>query len=150
MIFDAKSIISRLKSLLNIKTDEELSAFLGVARTTISSWKQRNTLDIQLIIEKCGDIDYNHILVDKAKCVNSRNSKPNDRIESGRPYISNKELLEIIEPYLVKIGKLERTIEILKEHSKQERLSVSDMFEYANKKSEETEGRLKKSTIAIP
>lgn len=41
----------------SIKTDAELSRFLGVAPNTLSNWKKRNTLDLDAVITKCVDIN---------------------------------------------------------------------------------------------
>lgn len=149
MEFNAKSIIGRLKKALNLKTDEDLSAFLGIARTTVSSWKQRNTLDIQLIVEKCGLLDYNHILVNNANCVDSKQEKSNPSAIEVNKIALNYNIIEIIEPYLIKIGKLERTIELLKEQIRGERINNSDVLIEESLKSSERERRLKKSALDI-
>ncbi|WP_313806418.1 helix-turn-helix domain-containing protein [Flavobacterium sp.] len=49
----AKNTIKGLKKSLNVKTDLELAKILDVKPNTISTWKKRNTLDYQKIIQKC-------------------------------------------------------------------------------------------------
>jgi len=48
--------------MLNISTDVELSKLLGIRNSTISTWKSRNTLDYDLIFEKCKNIDYQFLI----------------------------------------------------------------------------------------
>lgn len=66
---NATNILIRLKNHLNINTDSSLSEFLNIKPNTISSWKKRNTLDYNKIIEKCIDlnIDLNVIFNEEAE-----------------------------------------------------------------------------------
>lgn len=57
-----KQIISMLKDAFNLKNDVEFAAFLGIATTTLSSWKSRDSLDYDLIYAKCVGIDANWLL----------------------------------------------------------------------------------------
>lgn len=59
----AKGVIRRLKEFLKIKTDLELATILGVKPNTISSWKKRNSLQFETIIELCkkSNIDLNEL-----------------------------------------------------------------------------------------
>lgn len=59
---DKSIIINELKKYLNIKTDSEFAKFLGLKQNTISSWKSRNSLDYDLIISKCDQINANWLL----------------------------------------------------------------------------------------
>lgn len=62
---NAISVLNRLKSLLNIKTDADLAEFLNVKANTISTWKSRNSVDYQLIISVCElyEIDLNFLFL---------------------------------------------------------------------------------------
>lgn len=53
-------IISRLKRVLNISSDYELAKMLGVAKSTISTWKARDTVDYDLIFAKFESIPINY------------------------------------------------------------------------------------------
>lgn len=59
---ELKNIIKRLKKTLAIKTDSELSVHLGLSDNTITTWKQRGTFNLSLIVEKCGELDLNYIV----------------------------------------------------------------------------------------
>ncbi|MDD5227323.1 MAG: helix-turn-helix transcriptional regulator [Methylococcales bacterium] len=58
----AENVITRLKQLLNVKTDLELAEILGVSKPTISAWRQRNsvphTICIQIAQEKNVSLDW--------------------------------------------------------------------------------------------
>lgn len=62
MFLDKKLIFSRLKSAYCLKSDATLSRFLGIAPTTLASWKKRNTFDFDIIYSKCEDIDWNYLI----------------------------------------------------------------------------------------
>ncbi|MBD3581314.1 LexA family transcriptional regulator [Flavobacterium selenitireducens] len=64
---NANNVISRLKSLLKLKTDIQLSEFLNIKPNTISTWKKRNSLDYETVISICDlyELDLNEIFLDK-------------------------------------------------------------------------------------
>lgn len=64
---DKSNIINEIKSHLNIKTDSDFADFLGVKQPTIASWRKRNSLDYDLIISKCNNIDANWLITGKGK-----------------------------------------------------------------------------------
>lgn len=59
--------ITRLKSELKISTDLQLAAYLGVNQSTLSSWKSRNSVDYDKIIEKCNNISLDYLVYGKIK-----------------------------------------------------------------------------------
>lgn len=66
-----KDIIKRLKQLLGYKTDLELAKLLEVKPNTISSWKTRNTLQFEKVIEICKQhrIDLNELFLTNPNAV---------------------------------------------------------------------------------
>lgn len=54
--------ITRLKSVLKISTDLQLAAYLGINQSTLSSWKSRNSIDYDKIIEKCNNISLDYLV----------------------------------------------------------------------------------------
>ncbi|WP_286767195.1 MULTISPECIES: LexA family transcriptional regulator [Sphingobacterium] len=71
-------IINQIKSHLNIKTDSDFADFLGVKQPTISAWKSRNTMDYELIITKCKDIDANWLITGSGNMLKERTSIKNE------------------------------------------------------------------------
>lgn len=60
---NATVVIKKLKKMLGIKTDLELSRILDVKPNTISSWKKRNSLQYDSLIALCKEhkIDLNEL-----------------------------------------------------------------------------------------
>ncbi len=54
--------LNRLKKFLKIRSDRDLSIFLGLSENTISMWRQRYSFDFDLILEKCPDISLDFLL----------------------------------------------------------------------------------------
>lgn len=61
-LHNAKIILNRIKNAYNLKIDTQLSNFLGVKQSTISTWKARNSLNWELIFSKCENINLNWLL----------------------------------------------------------------------------------------
>lgn len=47
--FDATEVIDRMKSALGVKTDTELSNIIGVSNKTVSSWRSRNSIPMEIV-----------------------------------------------------------------------------------------------------
>ncbi|MTG97463.1 MULTISPECIES: helix-turn-helix domain-containing protein [Myroides] len=75
---NATAVIKRLKKMLGIKTDLELSNILNVKPNTISSWKKRDSLQYDSIIALCKEhkIDLNELFfTDSSTIYNSNYQK---------------------------------------------------------------------------
>lgn len=48
-------ILNKIKNYLNFRTEAQFADFLGLKRTTLSSWYSRNSIDYELLYEKCGE-----------------------------------------------------------------------------------------------
>jgi len=55
--FNVDAILQRLRSLLKINNDMQLSHYLNISQNTIYSWRNRNVIDIQLIVEKIKNVN---------------------------------------------------------------------------------------------
>jgi len=64
-------IIDRLKSVYEIDTDSAFAAFLGVSRSTVPTWKARNSINWELLFAKCDDINYNWLITGKGQPFNA-------------------------------------------------------------------------------
>lgn len=62
-MLDATIVLNRLKLYLNVKTDVQLSTLLNVKPNTITSWKKRNSLQFESIIDICelNQVDLNEL-----------------------------------------------------------------------------------------
>lgn len=63
----ANNLIDRLKAELFIKKDKDLCMLLGIKHNTLSTWKKRDTLDFNKILELCEkhDLDLNYIFFEE-------------------------------------------------------------------------------------
>jgi hypothetical protein len=62
---DKSLILNKLKKHFNFKNDFEFAEYLGIEQNTLSSWKNRNTLNYDKIIAKCTDLKSILILTGK-------------------------------------------------------------------------------------
>ena len=69
MIEDKILILNRIKDYKNFKSDKELADFLDISTQNLSNWKTRNTLDYDIIITKCLDIDLTWLLTGKGEMI---------------------------------------------------------------------------------
>jgi len=62
-MIDVNNVIDKLKKFFNVKTDVELSRKLGFSDRVVTTWKQRNTLNFEKIIEVAikENIDLNYL-----------------------------------------------------------------------------------------
>ncbi|MDR2221667.1 MAG: helix-turn-helix domain-containing protein [Flavobacteriaceae bacterium] len=68
-MLDATAVLKKLKRVLGIKTDLQLSILLDVKPNTISSWKKRNSLQYENLIALCKEhnIDLNTLFFENYK-----------------------------------------------------------------------------------
>lgn len=81
---DITLIINQIKSYLRIKTDSDLADYLGTTQSNIATWKKRNTINYELIIAKCPNIDANWLITGEGEMLK-------DRFQHD-PYSKNPEL----------------------------------------------------------
>ncbi|MCK0203733.1 LexA family transcriptional regulator [Ornithobacterium rhinotracheale] len=73
---DKTLIINEIKSHLNIKTDSDLADFLGVKQPTISTWRKRNSIDYDLIMTKCNNINGHWLLTGEGEMLKTEREVP--------------------------------------------------------------------------
>lgn len=128
-IMDKALIINELKNYLNIKTDSEFAKFLGLKQNTISSWKSRNSLDYDLIISKCDQINANWLLTGEGEMLKSKvlnnNLEPDDNFEEIQGLtdvaLYDVQLLE------EKLKKANKRIKILEDLNESYKLEINDL-----------------------
>lgn len=64
---DKKNILNEIKSTYKFKKDSEFARFLGIKPQTLASWYSRNTFDIDLLYEKCPNINADWLLSGKGE-----------------------------------------------------------------------------------
>jgi hypothetical protein len=68
-------IINEIKSYLGYKTDTELADFLGTTQSNIATWKKRQSINYDLIIAKCPNIDANWLITGKGNMLKKDNAE---------------------------------------------------------------------------
>ena len=75
MNIDKKQIINRFKEIKKIKSDAELSNYLGISRSTLSNWKARDTIDFDILFAKCEQESIDWLLTGEGNMFRSLSSK---------------------------------------------------------------------------
>lgn len=70
-ILEKSLILDRIKKAYTLKSNAKLASFLGIPPTTLSSWYSRNTFDLDLIYEKCVEINLNWLLTGEGEMLRS-------------------------------------------------------------------------------
>jgi len=65
-----------------MKSDAELAGYLGIATTTLSSWKSRGSIDYDLIYAKCVDINANWLFTGTGDMLIKTQRVPSEKIEN--------------------------------------------------------------------
>jgi SOS-response transcriptional repressor LexA len=65
-------IIDRLKLALGITKNKELADILGISANTVSSWKSRDSIDLELIVAKCESVSVDWLLRGEGEPTDSR------------------------------------------------------------------------------
>ena len=69
--FSSKDIILRLKTAMNIQSDNVLAEALGVSKGTLSNWKVRNSIDFALVVSKCKQISIDWLITGEGEMFKS-------------------------------------------------------------------------------
>ena len=101
---DKSLILNEIKKQLNIKTDKAFSEFLGINKSTLSMWRERNSFDIELLFSKCEQIDANFLLTGKGNVFRKVESEP----------FANEEKVKLLE---AQMALMEENKTLLKENS---------------------------------
>lgn len=77
--FSTDAVINRLKIALSINQDNELADRLGISKSTLSSWKSRNSLDLIKVLAICEQVDLNWLFRgEELSCIKEDNKLPDD------------------------------------------------------------------------
>lgn len=59
---EAVQILDKVKVLYKLNSDKELANFLELKQSTLSVWRTRNTINYDIIFDKCKDVDLNVLI----------------------------------------------------------------------------------------
>lgn len=65
-------ILNRIMSHYGLRNKTELASFLGVSPQTVSNWYSRNSIDYDLVFEKCAGLDFNWLVTGNASVYGHR------------------------------------------------------------------------------
>lgn len=117
----AENVLNRLKNELKIKSDKELANYLGVNYKTLGMWKIRNSVQHDIIITKCGDLDLNWVFAgNRKKTTDDMFKKQHESSEKTAKKLSLSEDFDLT-AYKEKI---------LEESIKEAKAEYSDVFDY--------------------
>lgn len=88
-----KEILDRIKTFYNLKNNAKLAAFLGIPPTTLSSWYSRDTFDLDVIYEKCVDIDLAWLLTGRGSMLKEKQME--DKVATNATNTSNTQIEHI-------------------------------------------------------
>ena len=132
---DKSLILKEIKKHLGFKKDTEFADFLGIKQSNLSLWYKRESINYDLIITKCKDIDANWLLTGEGQMLKENKKEPlnsekttfkeglnsNDVVLLEKDLESAKTTLEhqkdIIALQKVVIDKLNKEVEKLKSNS---------------------------------
>lgn len=112
---DKKLIISRIKSAYNLKSDSKLADFLGIPPTTLSSWKARNSIDLDIIHSKCVDINWNYLIKGIGEAFDKKDESA-ELIHIGSNTTNSEMIIEIL------MGEIKRMREELDDRNSNEQI----------------------------
>ena len=78
---NANILLDRLKVAYNFKSDSQLSKFLGVKPNTISTWRERNSINFKLILAKCDDLNLNWLFTGEGPMFREEERNLQERIQ---------------------------------------------------------------------
>lgn len=96
-ILNVPEIVKRAKMVLNLKRDNELAEYLGVARATLSNWCARNSIDFPLLFNKMQGIDYTWLLTGKGSPTHQPKVCDSDLIRGEVEKVHNPKSKEAID-----------------------------------------------------
>lgn len=91
---DKTLILNSLKSHLGFTKDVNFAAFLGIPPSTLSSWKERNTFDYELVYAKCVGVDANWLLTGQGSMLKGADSGTNS-VKAGKSVKGSLPLIPI-------------------------------------------------------
>lgn len=121
---DKSLILNDIKKHLGFKKDIDFASFLGINQSTLSAWHKRGSINYELIITKCKDIDGNWLLTGKGSMLKKQYKEDENSFDLSKEIISTlKSNLETKDKYIQKleeeIQRLKKEVDLLKKDNSQ-------------------------------
>lgn len=87
--FFKEEILDRLKIAVNVSSDSELANALGVSKSTISNWKNRKSIDYDLVFSFCEHINLDWLLTGRGDMIKSNRTFPENHTSCPNPELGN-------------------------------------------------------------
>lgn len=78
-----EGIIDRLKMVVKVNTDSELANAIGVSKSTISNWKNRKSIDYDLVFSFCEHINLDWLLTGKGDMLKTNGTDNQNFVVAG-------------------------------------------------------------------
>jgi transcriptional regulator with XRE-family HTH domain len=78
-----EGIIDRLKMVVKVNTDSELANAIGVSKSTISNWKNRKSIDYDLVFSFCEHINLDWLLTGKGDMLKTNGTDNQNFVVEG-------------------------------------------------------------------
>lgn len=95
MYYSTEEILNFIKEYLQIKTDKELAAYLGINATTLSMWKKRDEFDIKILFKKCDFLSPEFLITRNGEILKSKSLSNSNEKEIKLNDFHKEEILEL-------------------------------------------------------
>lgn len=62
MKIDINLILNRIKFTKDLKSETDLAKYLEITTARLANWRSRGTIDWDIVLTKCEDMDFNYLL----------------------------------------------------------------------------------------
>jgi len=111
-------ILNKIKLANKFNTETELAVFLGISKSTLSNWRGRGSIDFELVLSKCEQLDKNWLFNEKEDEIN--NSDQIDFLPSEKALKDSEMINILLDKYksmAIEYGFIKKELEILKNKS---------------------------------
>lgn len=132
-------VLERIKEAYNIDKDADLATFLGISRSTLSNWGNRNSIDYDLVFSKCEQVNLDWLLTGRGSMLISEESNLGSNLINAQSITPPDP--SIVMRLMDKLDERERKIEELTEKlcaAEKELIRVEAKIEALSKPNENT------------
>lgn len=103
--FSSTEILNRLKEALSTTSDTELADLLGIKKSTLSNWRNRNSIDLPLVFSFCEHINIDWLITGRGEMIKPTEnliSRHTLKVVSSQDDIQN--IAKTVTPFLTDIA----------------------------------------------